>query len=111
MRAGFALIEVLIAMLIASMMAVGLTQTLAWAQTARRTGELWMQATQLASEQMERARAGGCLGSAEVLGDFKRSCIAAKVDGYAALRRVTVDVSWNDRAPRRFSLTALLPAM
>jgi prepilin-type N-terminal cleavage/methylation domain-containing protein len=108
---GFALIEVLVAMLIAAIMAVGLVQTLAVAQAARRTGELWMRATQLAVEQMERARGGGCPASSEEIDRFRRECVVEAVAGYPGLRRVTVVVSWPDRAPRRFNLTGLLPAI
>lgn len=110
-QGGFALLEVVVAMLIAAIMAAGLAQTLAAAQAARRTGELWMRATQLAAEQMERARGGGCAGEREEIGPFVRQCRVEGVAGYLGLRRVTVAVSWLDRAPRRFELTALLPVI
>ena len=88
-----------------------LAQTLAAAQAARRTSELWMRATQLAAEQMERVRTDECGGAIESLGLHTRSCITEPIVDYPALQRVTVIVEWEDREPHRFQLSSLLPVL
>jgi|MudIll2142460700_1097286.scaffolds.fasta_scaffold141524_3 prepilin-type N-terminal cleavage/methylation domain-containing protein len=105
---GFALIEILIATLIFSIVALGLTQTIVSAQEARRTSERWMRATQLAEELMERVRAGERGGPPEVIGLFTRSWRAQAFSGNLALSRIDVTVTWSDRRPQQFVLSALV---
>ena len=105
---GFALIEILVATLIFSIVALGLVRTIVSAQEARRTSEKSMRATQLAEELMERLRAGERSGVAEVIGPFTRSWRAQAVPWNPALSRIDVTVTWIDRRPQLFTLSALM---
>jgi prepilin-type N-terminal cleavage/methylation domain-containing protein len=95
---GFTLIEVLVAVLLLSMMALSLTRTLMVSQRARATSERWTQAAQLAAEGIEQLRAGHPLGPIRVPGEFSRRAEVAAWNGHAGLVRLVVTVSWHDGA-------------
>lgn len=109
-KRGFALMETMVAMLIFSIVATGLAQTIVSAQEARRTSAYWMRATQLAEEAMERVRAGEQNAGPEEIDRFTRSWRAQAFPGVPGLTQVEVTVSWTDRRPRQFVLSSLMRA-
>jgi len=104
---GNSLIEVLIALLIFSIVATGLAQTLVVALRARRTSGYWMEATQLAVERVERTRSGQSGQDSETLGMFQRSVRIQSGSGSMPLERVDVTVEWQDNGPKEFTLSLL----
>lgn len=105
---GFSLIEALIALLIFSIAAVGLAQTLVVAQTTRHTSALAMEASQLAVSELERARAGVPDAGAIKVGPFSCATVVEAIGEYPALSRVRVRVDWIDRKPRQLELATLM---
>jgi type II secretory pathway pseudopilin PulG len=105
--AAFSLVEVMVATLLLSTIALALTQTLVSALRTRARNELWMQATQLAAEGIEQLRAGHTLRPLPAGTGFERSGTTAPWDGHPSVRRLEVTVSWNDGEPQRFQLTTL----
>jgi prepilin-type N-terminal cleavage/methylation domain-containing protein len=95
-RQGFTLVEVMVAVLLLSMIALALTQTLVSAQRAHGVSEEWMQATQLAAEGIEQFRAGNALTPLAAAGCFERSGTIALWDDHPGLYRLEVTVSWNN---------------
>jgi prepilin-type N-terminal cleavage/methylation domain-containing protein len=104
---GFTLIEVLMAVLLLSLMALTLTQTLIASQRACAVSERWAQAAQLAAEGIEQLRAGHTPGPARVPGGFDRRAEVTPWNGHHGLFRLVVTVSWNDGAAHDFQLTTL----
>ncbi len=103
---GFTLVEVLMATLLLSTVALGLTSTLVHAQRVRAASERWMLATQLAAEGIEQLRAGQALGPVLAAG-FERSGRTAPWSGHPGLQRLEVAVSWDDGQPHSFQLVTL----
>jgi prepilin-type N-terminal cleavage/methylation domain-containing protein len=106
-QAGFSLVEVMVATLLLSAIALAVTQTLVNALQVRARSERWMQATQLAAEGIEQLRAGHSLRSLPAGSGFERSGITATWGGCAGVQRLDVTISWNDGEPRTFQLTTL----
>lgn len=104
---GFTLIEVLIALLLLSTMALALTQTLIGTQHAQTVSAQWSHATQLAVEGIEQFRAGHTLTAVPADKGFERSGDVTPWDGHPGLYRLEVTVSWNDGEPRRLQLITL----
>jgi len=103
--AGFTLVELLVALLVLSVAALGLSSTLASSGRALTLSRNLMQATQLAAEGMEQLRAGQVpdpLG-----GEFKRSTATVRWDGYPGLQRLEVTVSWEDGEAHTVRLVTL----
>lgn len=105
--AGFTLVEVLIAVVLLSVIALGLSSTLVSAQRARASSENWMRATQLAAQGMEQLRAGHALTPLDLPNGFSRSSSAAPWNGHARLDRLEVTVTWNDLELHSFQLVTL----
>lgn len=105
--AGFSLVEVMVATLLLSTIALALTQTLVNALQVRARSERWMQAMQLATEGMEQLRAGHALRSLPAGFGFTRSGTTAVWSGHPGVQRLDVTVSWNDSEPHTFKLTTL----
>lgn len=107
-RSGLTLIELLVAVLIFSITAAALAQTLMVAQRVRASSARWMRAGQLADERVERLRAGDRSADAAPIGEFTRAWRAAALDGVPGVERVDVSVSWEDRGRQELAITALL---
>jgi len=105
--AGFSLVEVMVATLLLSAIALAVTQTLVHALQVRARSERWMQATQLATEGIEQLRAGHSLRALPPGSGFDRSGTTAAWSGHPGLQRIDVSVSWNDGAPHTLQLTTL----
>jgi prepilin-type N-terminal cleavage/methylation domain-containing protein len=105
---GFTLIEVLMAVVLLSTMALALSRTLIASQRARAASERWMQATRLAAEGIEQLRAGQPVGPSRVPGDFDRRGEVTAWNDDDRLVRLAVTVSWNDGEPHDFQLTTLV---
>lgn len=98
------------AVLLLSVIALGLTDTLIAAQRARVVSAHWMQATELAAEGIEQLRAGRQLAAVRGAFGFERSGSAGLWHGHAGLYRLEVTVSWKDSQdsqPRTFRLVTL----
>lgn len=106
-KQGFTLIEVLMAVLLLSTIALALTRTLISSQRARAASERWLQATQLAAEGIEQLRTGQPLGPIHIPGDFDRAAQVTPWSGHDGLVRLDVTVSWDDGEPHRFQLSTL----
>ena len=106
--AGFSLIETLVALLIFSLVAAGLAETLVVAQMTRHTSALRMAASQLAVAETERARSRGPTESAIKVGGFTCSTALEALGDYPDLARVRVTVDWIDREPRQLVLVTLM---
>ena len=102
---GVTLIEVIVAVALLAIIALGLTTTLISAQQTLRVSEQWMRATQLAAEGLEQSRAGHSLTA--VPDGFTRSVLVTPWNNHAGLRRLEVTVSWDDGAPHSLQLTTL----
>jgi prepilin-type N-terminal cleavage/methylation domain-containing protein len=105
--AGFSLVEVMVATLLLSAIALAVTQALVHALQVRARSERWMQATLLATEGIEQLRAGHALRSLPAGFGFERSGTIAAWSGHAGVQRLDVTVSWNDGTPHTFHLTTL----
>ena len=103
------LVEVMAATSIASVIALAVAQQAILAHQLRRTGAYWMTATQLATEQMERLRAGDRSQNDDPVGRFERSWGIKPAFGYPDLDQAEVTVVWEDRGEQCFTLTALIP--
>jgi prepilin-type N-terminal cleavage/methylation domain-containing protein len=106
---GFSLIEMLVALLVFSIVATGLAQTIVAAQATRHTSALLMDASQLAVTEVERIRAGQQPSGAQTSGPFSYAARIEPLADYPDLARVQVTVDWIDREPRQLELTALMP--
>ncbi len=104
---GFTLVELLVAVLLLSVVALGLSRTLASTGQALSRSRKWMQATQLAVEGMEQLRAGQAPAAPAGAGSFERSVATAPWNGHPGLRRLEVTVSWNDGDMHTFQLVTL----
>ena len=107
-KRGVTLIEVLVAVVLLSTMALALTQTLIASQRARAVSERWIQATQLAAEGLEQLRAGHALRPLRNAGDFERRGEVTAWHGHDGLLLLAVTVSWNDGAPQECQLSTLV---
>ena len=103
---GFTLVEMLVAMLLLSTIALAVTTTLVSAQQARARSERWMQASQLATEGLERLRAGGAAVPPAPAG-YQRTASVALWNGHAGLYRLEVTVSWDDGSTHRVQFVTL----
>jgi Tfp pilus assembly protein PilV len=106
--AGFSLIEVMVATLFLSAVALAVTQTLVGAMHVRAQSERWMQAAQLAAEGIEQLRAGHTLRPISSSTGFERSGTAAPWSGHPGVQRLEVTVSWSDGAPHSVQLHTLV---
>jgi len=104
---AFTLVEVMVAVALLSVVALGMTTTLVGAQRARARSEQWMQATVAAVDGLEQLRAGHALGPLRDPGRFERSASVSTWNGHPGLYRLEVTVSWDDGTPQRFRLTTL----
>jgi prepilin-type N-terminal cleavage/methylation domain-containing protein len=104
---GFTVIEVLVAVALFAIVAAALAQTLMTAQRVRASSARWLQATALAEDRLERVRAGDRSADAAPIGEFTRSWQAEPSSDAPGCERVEVVVTWDDRGPQRFALTAL----
>jgi Tfp pilus assembly protein PilV len=100
----------LVAIVIFALIAGGLVQTLANAQQTRASSARWLRATQLAEERLERLRAGDRSEDAAPLGEFTRRWQTAPATEAPGLERLDIEVTWEDRGPQRFVLSALARA-
>ena len=107
-QAGFTLLEVLVAVLLLSVIALSLTSTLLTAQHTRATSERWMQATLLAVEGLEQLRAGNSLGTIRMGHDFRRSGGRRSYGANPRLQEIYVSVTWNDGRAQEFDLSTLV---
>ena len=105
--AGFSLVEVMVATLLLSAVALALTQTLVNALQMRARSERWMQAIFLAAEGMEQLRAGSPPLPVAPNSGFERSGTASPWGNHPGVQRLEVTVSWNDGDPQTFQLTSL----
>lgn len=108
-QCGFTLIELLVATCLGCLLGLAFTQEAIMAHGARRSAAKWMHATQLATERLERLRAGDWEEEDNPHDGFAVSWQAEKISGYSDLVRVTVTVSWQDGHAESFRLEALLP--
>jgi prepilin-type N-terminal cleavage/methylation domain-containing protein len=104
---GFTIVELLVAVAIFTALAAGLAQTLVHAQQARASTARWMRATRLAEDRLERLRAGDRSEDVARLGEFTRTWRSEPADAVPGLERYDVEVTWDDRGPQRFVLSAL----
>lgn len=105
---GFGVIEALVALLIFSVAALGLAETLVTAQRIRHTSALRMAASQLATSELERFRAGVPQAGAIRVGPFSCAASVEALADYPTLARVRISVDWVDRVPRRLELSTLV---
>ena len=104
---GFTLIELLVALAIFASLTAALAQTLIHSQQVRASSALWLRATQLAEERLERLRAGDRSEDAAPIDRFTRTWHAEPAAGAPGLERRDVEVTWEDRGLQRFVLSAL----
>ena len=105
---GYSLIEVLVAVLLFSLVATALAQTLVITGRARYASANWMRATQLAGERIEAVRAGIVADERPAVGIFRRETTVAPFAGHPGLTRIDVTVSWTDSEPKQFTLSTLV---
>ena len=104
---GFTLVEVMVAVLLLSVIALGVTTTLVSAQRARGVSEQSMHATQLALEGLEQLRAGQGLDNSRMPLGFDRSGTVVPWESHPGLYRLEVSVSWSDGVAHSFQLVTL----
>jgi prepilin-type N-terminal cleavage/methylation domain-containing protein len=105
---GFTLVELLVAVLLLSVVALGLSSTLASTGKALRLSRKWMQATQVGAEGMEQLRAGQGADPIGGASGFDRSVVTTPWNGHPGLQRVEVTVSWDDGEEHTFRLVTLV---
>jgi prepilin-type N-terminal cleavage/methylation domain-containing protein len=105
---GFSLVEMMVATLLLSAVALAVTQTLISALQARARNELQMRATELAAEGIEQLRAGHTLPPLAANTGFERSAAVTEWSGHAGVQRIEVTIAWNDGERRTFQLTTLV---
>jgi len=101
------LVEVLVAVLLLSVIALGVTTTLVSAQHARGVSEQSMHATQLSIEGIEQLRAGQGLDNSQVPPGFDRAGTVVPWANHPGLYRIEVSVSWSDGIAHTFELVTL----
>ncbi len=106
-RRAFTLVEVMMALVLLSSMALAVTATLVAAHRARVVSQHWMHATELAAEGIEQLRAGHALGPVRNGEQFERTGSTMAWNGHPGLYRIEVAVTWNDGEPRRVQLVTL----
>ena len=108
-RSGFTLIEVMVALLLLSMFALGLTSTFARTQRTLRVSEQWMQAVQLAAEGLEQLRAGQAPGPLRFTGPivYQRTATAEPWGDHLGLQYLEVTVTWDEGDAHLFRLATL----
>ena len=104
---GFTVIEVMMAVLLLSVVALALTNTLVASQRALTSSGRSMQAIQLAAAGLEHLLAGQRLSSSNVPAGFTCSGAVGPWQGHRGLYRIEVTVAWNDGEPRSFRLATL----
>lgn len=104
---GFTLIEVIVALGLLSMVALALTETLLGTQRALFLAEHQMEATVLAADALERARAAPGSDS-DRHGRFERRWTAAPADEALGLWQIDVVVEWSDPSPRKLTLRTVV---
>lgn len=102
---GFTLIEVVVALLLLSLTALALVETLVAAQRAQQIAGQWMRATVLAEEAVERGRGARLAGGDTVLGFRRRWTVTASG---ADLDRIDVVVEWDRPRPQQHTLSVLV---
>ena len=106
--AGFSLVEMMVATLLLSSVALAVTQTLISSLQARARSEQWMHATELAAEGIEQLRAAQALSPLAPSAGFERSGSVVTWNGHAGVQRIEVTISWNDGERRTYQLTTLV---
>jgi len=104
---GFAMVEILVALLLFALIATPTARTLAIAQRSRVASGRWMQATELAGELLEQLRAGADVPESQEMDGFSRSWQCLR-DAYDGVDRYDATVRWSDGAEREVVLTSLL---
>lgn len=104
---GVTLIELLVALFLLSVVALGLTTTLTSTRRVLSASEKWMQAAQLAAEGMEQLRAGHIPAAGLTAGGFDRTVRVTPWSGHSALQRLEVTVTWDDGERYTFQLVTL----
>jgi prepilin-type N-terminal cleavage/methylation domain-containing protein len=104
---GFTLVEVMVALLLLSVAALGLSSTLVSTRKALARSGKRMRAAQLAADGMEQLRAGQVPGPPDGGGEFERSTATTPWNGHPGLQRVEVTVSWNDGELHALQLVTL----
>jgi prepilin-type N-terminal cleavage/methylation domain-containing protein len=108
-RAGFSVIELLVAVAIFTVLAAALAHTLIHAQQVRASSARWWRAGQLAEERLERLRAGDRAVDTGPIGEFTRTWQIQSSGDQPGLDRVDVAVTWTDNTgPQRCALSALV---
>jgi len=103
-RAGFSLVEVVVALLLVSGAALAVTSTLLAAQRSQRTSERWLQAVQLAADGVEALRAGLALTPVAPQTGFERSGRVVTEATRPGVAEVEVTVRWDDDGARAYRL-------
>jgi prepilin-type N-terminal cleavage/methylation domain-containing protein len=107
-RAGFTVVELLVALAIFTVLAAALAQTLIHAQQVRASSARWWRAGQLAEERLERLRAGDRAVDTGPIGEFTRAWQIQPFADQPGLERVDVVVSWTETGPQCCALSALV---
>ena len=105
--AGFSLVEMMVATLLLSAIALAVTETLVSAARARARNERWMQATQLATEGIEQLLAGHPLRPLPERSTFERRSTVSPWNGHSGVQRLEVSVSWDDGEAHLMRLATL----
>lgn len=105
---AFTLVEVMVAVFLLSVTALGVAATMVSAQHGRGVSERSLRATQLAIEGIEQLRAGQALDNRGLPSGFDRSGTVTAWENHPGLARLEVSVSWSDDRPRTFELVTLV---
>jgi len=105
---GVTLIEVIVAVLLLSVIALGLTTTLTQSQHGLRGGGQLLRAIALASAAMEQMRAGQMPAALAPEDGFTRTAKMSPWDGHPGLYRIDVSVEWTSDAAHSYTLSSLV---
>lgn len=108
-EAGLTLIEVLVALLLLSTAALGLTSALVAAQRAQRSSARWVRAADLAADGVEQLRAGLPLAPVTGDGGFERTGRVVPDAGRPGVAQVEVTVHWYDGGARTYRVATVAP--
>ena len=94
---GFTLVEVMMAVVVLSLVALALSSTLITARRARLVSQRRMKALQLAAQGMEQLRTGRSPAPISPnRDDFRRAASITAAEGHPELLKLEVTVTWND---------------
>ncbi len=108
---GVSLVELLVAQVLVMMTVLALSGVLIAAHRYARQSANWLHAITLMVDAQETIRAGHVLDPLPAEETHKREVSITPDPTEARLRRVEVNISWNDGRPHSWSIVGFMPSV